>query len=103
MTDTLDMLEIIGQDAGLRHATAADLLQALAPTDASVALKQAIAAGDSAPLAADFGQAVMHSSQHPTHNSQGLGHDEEEQEQNPPGREDERPEPEPEPGQPSPD
>jgi len=63
MTDTMDWLEAIGQDASLRHATADDLTTMLEGAEASEALLAAVASGDSAWLAQEFGCAVMHASQ----------------------------------------
>jgi len=63
MTDTMDLLEAIGQDASLRHASAWALADVLEAADASEALKAAVASGDSAWLSQEFGTAVMHGSQ----------------------------------------
>lgn len=54
--DTLDLLEAIGQDASLRHATAEELNDLLAEANASDALTAAITSGDRAHLSAEFGQ-----------------------------------------------
>ena len=63
MTDTMDLLEAIGQDASLRYASSEALSDVLASADASEALRAAVASGDSAWLAQEFGTAFMHSSQ----------------------------------------
>lgn len=55
MTDTMDWLEAIGQDATLRHASSDSLVDTLDAADASEALKAAVASGDSAWLAQEFG------------------------------------------------
>ncbi|GLQ88330.1 hypothetical protein [Dyella flagellata] len=55
MTDTIDLLEAIGQDASLRHASAEDLGKVLAQAQASEALTAAVASGDSTRLSAEFG------------------------------------------------
>jgi len=63
MTDAMDLLEAIGQDATLRYASTEALADVLAAADASEALRAAVASGDSAWLAQEFGTPVMHSSQ----------------------------------------
>jgi len=55
MTDTIQLLETIGGDASLRHASGDDLARTLSGMDASEALKQAAAAGDRAYLAQEPG------------------------------------------------
>lgn len=55
MTDTIDLLEAIGQDASLRHASAEDLGKVLAQAQASEALTAAVASGDSGRLSEEFG------------------------------------------------
>nr|WP_199039571.1 hypothetical protein [Dyella sp. ASV24] len=63
MTDTMDWLEAIGQDATLRHASSDELTTLLAAADASEALVAAVASGDSAQLGREFGEHVMHVTQ----------------------------------------
>ncbi|ULU27756.1 hypothetical protein [Dyella terrae] len=64
MTDTMELLEAIGQDATLRHASADALGDVLDAAEASDALKAAVASGDSAWLAQEFGtRATMNGSQ----------------------------------------
>lgn len=63
MADTMDWLEAIGQDASLRHASAEDLTQVLEAAEASEALMAAVASGDSAWLAQEFGKRYMHATQ----------------------------------------
>jgi hypothetical protein len=63
MTDTMDWLEAIGQDASLRHAPADELNATLEAAEASEALMAAVASGDSAWLTQEFGGAVMHVTQ----------------------------------------
>lgn len=75
MLDTIDLLDTIGRNAALRHATAAELAHALARTDASEALKLAAASGDSMPLSEALGQTRMHV----THHSQAPGHEEQDE------------------------
>lgn len=55
MTDTIELLEAIGRDASLRHASPYDLEQALAEMGASEGLKMAAASSDSDPLKQEFG------------------------------------------------
>lgn len=63
MTDTMDWLEAIGQDATLRHAPADELNSTLEAAEASEALMAAVASGDSSWLAQEFGKRVMHVTQ----------------------------------------
>lgn len=55
MTDTIELLSIIGQDATLRHASVEDLGAALDQAHASETLKAAVAARDSSLLARELG------------------------------------------------
>lgn len=55
MTDTIELLETIGGDASLRHASGDEFARILAGMDASEALKQAAAAGDHTYLAQEPG------------------------------------------------
>ncbi len=59
MPNTIELLEVIGSDASLRHASAQDLARALDGMHASEALRQAAATGDSAWLAAELGHRNM--------------------------------------------
>lgn len=56
MRDTIDLLEAIGRDASLRHATPEQLIQALGDVHASDALLAAAVSGDGAQLARELGQ-----------------------------------------------
>ena len=56
LTDCLDFLECLGADATLREADASELEDCLAKARILPALSQAIAAGDSAALAALLGR-----------------------------------------------
>jgi hypothetical protein len=58
MSDTIELLEAIGRDASLRHASSEDLTSALLEAQASQALTAAVASGDSSKLAEEFGQKV---------------------------------------------
>jgi hypothetical protein len=55
MSDTIDLLNAIGRDATLRHASAGELAPMLERARASEALKSAVAAGDSSLLSGEFG------------------------------------------------
>ncbi|HVI57136.1 MAG TPA: hypothetical protein VM621_19000 [Luteibacter sp.] len=59
MLDTIEMLEVIGRDASLRHASAHDLGTALAKAHASEALTAAVASGDTSALFAELGYKLM--------------------------------------------
>lgn len=63
MTDTIDLLEAIGSDASLRHASADELATRLERADASRALRAAVASGDSARLFEEFGHKPMYAPQ----------------------------------------
>jgi hypothetical protein len=73
MSDTIDLLETIGKNAHLRHASADALADTLEQEDASDALKAAVIAGDSGLLAAEFGHKPLRVDQHVN----GPGHEEE--------------------------
>lgn len=55
MQDTIDLLEAIGSDASLRHASAEDLARVLEQADATPFLTEAAATGDRKVLAEEFG------------------------------------------------
>lgn len=55
VTDTIELLEAIGRDASLRHASAEELAPVLEQANASDALKAAVAAGEGSPLARELG------------------------------------------------
>lgn len=56
MRDTIDLLEAVGSDASLRHASPEHLAAALAKAQASEALIAAAASGDGAHLSRELGQ-----------------------------------------------
>lgn len=102
MQDTIDLLEAIGSDASLRHASSDELTKILEQTAAPEALTAAVASGDRASLAGEFGKGPMYSTQV----SQGTFREEEEEgegDEQKPGQEDETPKPAPvpDPGAPS--
>lgn len=55
MSNTIELLEAIGRDASLRHASRESLAQALDGLDASSSLKMAAASGDRSHLAGELG------------------------------------------------
>ncbi|WP_082547453.1 hypothetical protein [Rhodanobacter sp. Soil772] len=55
MSDTIELLEAIGRNATLRHASVDELASILEQAKASEALKSAVAAGDSSLLSEEFG------------------------------------------------
>lgn len=55
MTDTIELLEAIGRDASLRHASADELMSVLERAQASAALKATVAQGDGTRLSREFG------------------------------------------------
>jgi hypothetical protein len=52
--DTIEMLEAIGSNASLRHASTADLAEALSLAHASEALTAAVASGDASLLSKEL-------------------------------------------------
>jgi hypothetical protein len=78
MSDTIELLEAIGRDASLRHASAEELTILLEQAQASEALTAAVASGDSSQLSAEFGH-----KKHKTPESVQTmpGHEEEEEEE----------------------
>ncbi|MET0255651.1 MAG: hypothetical protein ABWZ85_04985 [Luteibacter sp.] len=71
MRDTIDLLEAIGRDASLRHASPDMLAELLATEGASGALRSAVALGDAAPLTDELGLIQMQTHQ----STQFPGHD----------------------------
>ena len=55
MSKTIELLERIGQDASLRHASQEDLAQALDELNASEGLKVAVSSGDKSRLREELG------------------------------------------------
>jgi hypothetical protein len=74
MTDTIELLEAIGRDASLRHASTEDLAGILLELHASEALTAAVASGDSSLLAGEFG----HDANYQPQAIQTPGHEEDE-------------------------
>jgi hypothetical protein len=59
MSDTIELLDAIGRDASLRHASAAELAGVLEQVQASTSLKAAVTSGDIAGLSREFGGKPM--------------------------------------------
>ena len=74
MTDTIDLLEAIGQNASLRHASAEELAKVLEQAQASEGLTMAVTSGDRSRLAKELG----HRECEPPQSTQMPGHEEEE-------------------------
>ncbi|HEV2681513.1 MAG TPA: hypothetical protein VGV14_13495 [Rhodanobacter sp.] len=90
MSDTIELLNAIGQNAALRYASAEELAHTLEQTDASEAFKAAVMSGDSSRLSEELGQKPMHVD----HNTQIPGHEEDEpshDEDNDPDHDDDAP------------
>lgn len=73
MPDTIELLEAVGRDASLRHASAEELATALGQAQASDALIAAAATGDKGRLTVELG----HRQCDPPQVGQGPGHEEE--------------------------
>lgn len=80
MTDTLELLETIGRDASLRHASAEALGRVLDEARASEGLRAAVASGDGSKLDVDFRDDITYrgQTQPPPQSTQYPGGDEEE-------------------------
>lgn len=58
MTNTIELLETIGRDASLRHASVENLIQELDERNASASLKLAAASSNRSHLAQELGQRI---------------------------------------------
>ncbi|HUB90669.1 MAG TPA: hypothetical protein VMA74_13170 [Dyella sp.] len=67
MTDTIDLLEAIGQDASLRYASTEALTHVLEEAKASAALTAAVAFGENSRLLEEFGYKLKETN-HATNN-----------------------------------
>jgi hypothetical protein len=67
MTDTIELLERIGRDAGLRHASTDELVRVLTDLQGSEGLRQAAMSGDSSTLVTELGPRETQQQQSPTH------------------------------------
>jgi len=85
MSKTIELLELIGQDASLRHASQEDLVRTLDALNASEGLKLAAASGDKSGLGEELGR-KGHQMQ-VNHNTGGCDPDEDENTENEPGHE----------------
>ncbi|HWU76572.1 MAG TPA: hypothetical protein VN043_08705 [Rhodanobacter sp.] len=74
MSDTIELLEAIGRDASLRHASTAELTHALGQMHASAALTAAVASGDRMRLSEELGDKPME----PPQITQIPGHEDDE-------------------------
>lgn len=63
MADTIELLETIGRDASLRHASTERLADMLEQAQASGALKAAAASGDRMLLSGEFGSKPLNAPQ----------------------------------------
>jgi hypothetical protein len=78
MSDTIELLETIGKNSALRHASAEDLAPMLESANASDGFKEAVRSGDSSRLAAELGQRplqVDHATQTPAHEEEPAEED----------------------------
>lgn len=82
MTDTIELLETIGRDASLRHASGETLAQALNTLQASEGLRQAASSGDSRHLAQELGPRTDPPPNHNTTNGGVREGDEDEADDN---------------------
>lgn len=71
MRDTVELLEAIGRDASLRHASPDVLAQALEAAGASPGLRELVGSGDATALTEELGLEHMHVE----HQSQTGGHE----------------------------
>jgi hypothetical protein len=79
MSDTIELLEAIGRDASLRHASSEELTTILQQAKASEALTAAVASGDSTLLCMELG----HNTNAAPQATQTPSHDEKEPNQDP--------------------
>jgi hypothetical protein len=77
MSDTIELLEAIGRDASLRHASSEELTRVLQESKASDVLTTAVASGDSTVLSAEFG----HNANQQPQASQTPGYDDDKTDQ----------------------
>ncbi|NID14090.1 hypothetical protein [Luteibacter yeojuensis] len=77
MRDTVELLEAIGRDASLRHASPEALARALEAADASAGLLELAANGDGTALTQELGLTKMQTE----HMSQTGAHEDEEPEE----------------------
>lgn len=78
MTDTVELLALIGCDASLKHATGEPLARAIAARHASRALQQAARSGDARGLLAELGLPVDPPPPNHNHTHGGCDHEDDE-------------------------
>jgi hypothetical protein len=78
MTNTIELLERIGQDAALRHASGDELARALTVLQASDGLRRAAVSGDSGYLMAELGPRETQTPQIPIQSNAPWGEEEDE-------------------------
>lgn len=84
MSNTIELLDNIGADASLRHASSEDLEKALSGMHASQEFKQAAMSGDKSYLAQEFGQNANVAIQvHQNPHNGGSGFEDDEQDESP--------------------
>jgi hypothetical protein len=86
MSDTIELLEAIGRDASLRHASPEELAGVLQHSQASDALTAAVASGDSSLLSGELGHKPMYLpqvSQVPGHEDDEMENEEDDQSDEP--------------------
>lgn len=88
MSNTIDLLESIGTDASLRHASGSDMEKMLETMQATDELKRAARTGNPEPLKQELGDKSMNVNQNP-HNT-GCPEDEEEGKEPPQHEDDEK-------------
>lgn len=79
MSDAIDLLESIGRDAALRHASAEELAPLLDQEEASEAFRIAVQSGDASRLSAELGRSplqVDHTTQTPAHEEEAPADEE---------------------------
>jgi hypothetical protein len=90
MRDTVELLEAIGRDAKLRHASPEELAKALEANNASVGLRELVVNGDGTTLTDELSLVQMHvEHQSQTAGHEGDGHDDDHRHDKDDGKEDE--------------
>lgn len=82
MSNTIELLETIGRNASLRHASGDDLAQNLIGMQASPELLQAATSGDSTYLEKELGHRNMKSTKNPTQGGYEEDDDDDDDEEN---------------------
>lgn len=87
MSDTIELLEAIGSDASLRHASSEELTRVLEVASASKGLLQMVESGSCALLTQELGLIQMHT-EHATQTGAHEGEDDDNDDDRQPGDED---------------